>query len=101
MAPPIRPPMKAPRANMNSTPSNGSNPPSIRPKATLVMNTTAEPTERSMPALAITKVIPTDMTIMNEAFSSMKFKLAIEPNLGSICMKSIAKATMTAVRPKP
>ena len=50
-------------ASIASTPSAGFMPPLISEKPTTVTSARSEPTERSMPALVMTKVMPTAMTM--------------------------------------
>ena len=98
---PVRPPRKAPSPNMTRTPSAGFIPPLIRSNATTVMSAAAEPTERSIPALVITNVIPTAMTMMNDAWVRMLTKLVSEAKRGLIAVNAIASTTMTIVSPNP
>ena len=86
---------------MTRTPSAGFIPPLIRSNATTVMSAAAEPTERSIPALVITNVIPTAMTMMNDAWVRMLTKLVSEAKRGLIAVNAIASTTMTIVSPNP
>ena len=86
---------------MNSTPSSGFSPPLISPNVTTVMKAIAEPTDRSMPALVITNVMPTAMTMMKDAWVRILMKLVIVPKRGLMRMNRMANTTITAVRPIP